>query len=114
MTILISIIWTIIFFIIAWIITYFTTFNLKDTLFVEGILLVVIGISVTVKRDSRGLSLMGLGQNSAQYMANANLEITRKVNENLKNLSKSMIRQSVSGTILIVTGILCIAINFII
>lgn len=111
---LFSFVWTIIFCLIAWVITYFTKYNLKDVLFVEGIFIVILGLSVTFKSDSSGLSLMGLGQSNAQYLANANLEVTRKVNDNLKGNAASMFRHSFNGISLIIAGIVCVMINFII
>lgn len=113
-SLLCSFVWTIIFCLIAWVITYFTKYNLKDVLFVEGIFIVILGLSVTFKSDSSGLSLMGLGQSNAQYLANANLEVTRKVNDNLKGNAASMFRHSFNGKILIIAGLLCVMINFII
>lgn len=113
-SLLFSLIWTIIFCIIAWIITYFTKYNLEDVLFVEGIFIVILGLSVTVKSDSSGLSLRGLGQSNAQYLASFNLEITRKVNDNLKGNAAAMFRYSFNGIILIIAGLLCIMVSFII
>ncbi len=60
-----------------------------------------------------GLSMQGLGQTNAQYIANANLGVTKMEKDKTKNL-KTTISVGLSTISLIIGGVLVIAINFII
>ena len=60
-----------------------------------------------------GLSMQGLGQNNAQYIANANLEVSKMEKEKTNNI-KTTISAGLSTVSLIIGGLLVIAINFII
>lgn len=102
----------VLFIIIALIISNFTNFQLNDVLFIEGIVIVILAISSTFSGNPMGLSLQGLGQINAQYIANANLEVTRmEHNKEMPNkkLSPKALFNSWS---LILAGLLCILLNF--
>lgn len=60
-----------------------------------------------------GLSMQGLGQNNAQYIANANLEVSKMEKDKTNNI-KTTISAGLSTVSLIIGGLLVIAINFII
>ena len=94
-----GVIWTIILFIIANILVNLKGFLLKDVLFIEG--------------NPMGLSLQSMGQNNAQYTANANLEVSKMESTNKSNL-KNTISVSINTVSLILAGIVCIVINYII
>ena len=67
---------------IGFIITKVTAYkNFENILFIEGIILVFVGIFASISGDPMGLSMQGLGQNSAQYSASANLEVTKMERE---------------------------------
>jgi hypothetical protein len=108
-----GIIWSIILVLIGLGIVHFTTYNLKDILFIEGIILVILGVSSFLGGNPTGLSLQGLGQTNAQYIANANLEVTRMEKEKT-NTIKNNFKTSISTVSLVIGGIICIIINFII
>ncbi len=108
-----GIIWSIILVLIGLGIVRFTTYNLKDILFIEGIILVILGVSSFLGGNPTGLSLQGLGQTNAQYIANANLEVTRMEKEKT-NTIKNNFKTSISTVSLVIGGIICIIINFII
>lgn len=108
-----GIIWSIILVLIGLGIVRFTTYNLKDILFIESIILVILGVSSFLGGNPTGLSLQGLGQTNAQYIANANLEVTRMEKEKT-NTIKNNFKTSISTVSLVIGGIICIIINFII
>lgn len=108
-----GIIWSIILVLIGLGIVHFTTYNLKDILFIEGIILVILGVSSFLGGNPTGLSLQGLGQTNAQYIANANLEVT-KMEKEKTNTIKNNFKTSISTVSLVIGGIICIIINFII
>lgn len=108
-----GIIWSIILVLIGLGIVNFTTHNLKDVLFVEGIILVILGVSSFLGGNPTGLSLQGLGQTNAQYIANANLEVTRMEKEKTTTI-KNNFKTSINTVSLVMGGIICIIINFII
>lgn len=47
------------------VIVYFTNYNFKDFLFVEGMVVIILGIFSGIAGNSTGLSLQGMGQNNA-------------------------------------------------
>lgn len=95
-------------------IVYFTTYNFKDVLFVEGMVVIILGIFSGISGNSTGLSLQGMGQNNAQYVSNANLEILKMEKEKTKNNLNTNIRIGLNMVSLIIGGGICIIIDFII
>ena len=108
-----GIIWGIVLFGVALIITNFKDCELRDVLFVEGIIFVVGGVLSSIGGNPMGLSMQGLGQNNAQYIANANLEVSKMEKDKTNNI-KTTISAGLSTVSLIIGGLLVIAINFII
>ncbi|GAA0071173.1 hypothetical protein UT300003_26970 [Clostridium sardiniense] len=109
-----GIVWAAILFVAAIVISKYTEHVFKDVLFIEGIIFVIIGIFSCVGGDPMGVSLQGLGQNNAQYIGSANLEISKMEKDRGRNRFKTTISASISMISLIIGGILCIIINFII
>ena len=108
-----GIIWGIVLFGVALIITNFKDYELRDVLFVEGIIFVVGGVLSSIGGNPMGLSMQGLGQNNAQYIDNANLEVSKMEKDKTNNI-KTTISAGLSTVSLIIGGLLVIAINFII
>ena len=108
-----GIIWGIVLFGVALIITNFKDYELRDVLFVEGIIFVVGGVLSSIGGNPMGLSMQGLVQNNAQYIANANLEVSKMEKDKTNNI-KTTISAGLSTVSLIIGGLLVIAINFII
>lgn len=105
------IIWAIILFGVAAAITTFKGYALKDILFVEGIIFVIIGVFSLLEGNPMGLSIQGLGQNNSQYISNANLEVAKiEKNKNTKN----SIRLGLNAVALVIGGVLILLISFII
>lgn len=86
-------------------------YNLNDVIFVEGILLIIIGLLSSIGGNPSGLSFQGLGNLNTQYVSNINLEITRKEREKVKNALKTTISIGCSIMTLVIGGILSIIIN---
>ena len=108
-----GVIWAIILFIIANILVNLKGFLLKDVLFIEGIIFIMLGLFACIGGNPMGLSMQGLGQNNAQYIANANLEVSKMEKDKTNNI-KTTISAGLSTVSLIIGGLLVIAINFII
>lgn len=106
--ILFGLVWAILLFGIAVAITNYKGYNFKDVLFVEGMLMVIVGCLSAVGGNPMGLSMQGLGQVNAQYIANANLEITKMERDKTKNI-KSYISFGLS-TVSFITGAIFIVI----
>lgn len=64
-------------FLISIIIKYFTSYELNNILFIEGLISFMIVLFSSISGSPMGLSMQSLGQTNAQY--NANLQI-EKVN----------------------------------
>lgn len=108
-----GIIWSIILVLIGLGIVHFTAHNLKDVLFIEGIILVILGISSFLGGNPTGLSLQGLCQANAQYISNTNLEVTKMEKEKTSTIRKNF-KASINTISLVMGGVICIIINFII
>ncbi|HEX9026678.1 MAG TPA: hypothetical protein VF839_09500 [Clostridium sp.] len=92
----------------------FNNYNLKDVLFVEGIVLIILAVFCVIGGDSTGLSLQGMGQNNAQYLANANLEILKLENEKTKRNLRPMLNIGLNAVSMTIGGVICIIIDLII
>ena len=67
--------------------------SFENALFIEGLIMIFVGISTSISGDPMGASLQALGENNAQYMAIANLEVSKmekKKLQNQKNLEKNI------------------------
>lgn len=106
--IIFGIVWAILLFVVAIVITNNKGYNFKDVLFIEGILLVVVACLSTVGGNPMGLSMNGIGQVNAQYIANANLEITKMEKDKTKNIKSSI--SFVLSTVSLITGAVLIVI----
>ncbi|MGL5415088.1 MAG: hypothetical protein ACRDAU_05465 [Clostridium sp.] len=91
-------------------ISFIGKINMNDVLFMEGIVLVVVGLLSSMGGNTNGAGIQGLGSNSTQYITNASLEIKRMEEKNGKN--KSRVDFDNINIALIFAGILCIIINF--
>lgn len=112
-----SIIWGVVWLglaaLIALIITKVTSYkDFESALFIEGLILIFVGIFASISGDPIGLSLQGLGQSNAQYIANANLEVAKMTREKVSG--KINIGFALSTFSLVIGGILSAAITFII
>jgi len=92
----------------------FNNYNLKDVLFVEGIVLIILAVFCVIGGDSTGLSLQGMGQNNAQYLANANLETLKLENEKTKSNLRPMLNIGLNTVSMTIGGVICIIIDLII
>ena len=84
-------------------------YNMKDILFIEGILSLFFGIGASISGDSMGLSLQGLGSSNAQQVNNANLEIDKRAGYDIKttvSLTFSNIAISANGIIMLLISII--------
>jgi hypothetical protein len=109
-----GVLWSIILIIIGVIIANFTSYNLKDVLFIEGIIVVILGALSSISGNPMGLSLQALGQNNAQYVAKANLEVTDMEKQKHHENFKTNIRSSINTVSLVIGGVICIITNYII
>ncbi len=108
-----GLVWLIIASIVGFILTKFmTSRSFQDILFIEGLVLIFAGIFASISGDPRGVSMQGLGQNNAQYINNANLEVARMEKEKVH--IKTDIKFALSTFSLVIGGILSVALTFII
>ena len=110
-----SILWGLIWFGLAALIGYIITKispdkSFENILFIEGLVLVFGGIFASISGDPMGLSMQGLGQSNAQYIANANLEVTKMEKE--KSGAKIDIGFSLSTFSLLIGGIISVIATF--
>lgn len=108
-----GVIWAIILFGVALVITNFKGYELKNILFIEGIIFVMIGILSSIGGNPMGLSMQGLGQSNAQYIANGNLEVAKMEKDKTKSV-KTTVSIGLSTVSLVIGGVLVITLNFII
>ena len=108
-----GVIWAIILFGVALVIANFKGYELKNILFIEGIIFVMIGILSSIGGNPMGLSMQGLGQSNAQYIANGNLEVAKMEKDKTKSV-KTTVSIGLSTVSLVIGGVLVITLNFII
>ncbi|MGG7142622.1 hypothetical protein ACQPVP_04075 [Clostridium nigeriense] len=106
-------VWAIVLFVIALIITNFNGYELKNMLFIEGIIFIIGGTLSSFGGNPIGLSMQGLGQTNAQYISNANLQVTKMEKDKTKNI-KTTISVGLNTISLVMAGLLVIVVNFII
>jgi hypothetical protein len=88
------------------------SYKLQDVMFIEGLLMVIVGLMLSMKGNPSGISLNGLGQTYAQYNASWNLEVTR-IERNSTGYYKKFLQHAVvefafSSLVIIIGGILII------
>ncbi len=108
---LFGLLWFIILVILALLIVNFTKYNFNDVLFVEGMILVVIGVLSSLGGNPMGLSLQSLGQMNSQYVANANLEVSKR--EKSRASLKTTLSISLSMAAFVIGGLISILASFI-
>lgn len=111
---LLGVFWSIILCIIAFIIVKFTDYNFKNVLFIEGIAVISFTILSFIGINPMGTNLQALSQSNAQYVSNANLEVTKMEKEKNENGIKPIINVGFNIISLIIGGIICIIINYMI
>lgn len=104
--------WIIISLVLAGILVGSRNLVFKDIIFIEGIFLIIIGLTSTIGGDPLGLSLQGLGNMNEQYMANANLEGSKMEKEKNNYQIKTTMKIFLSTTVLVISGLILILINF--
>ncbi|ATD55508.1 hypothetical protein [Clostridium chauvoei] len=109
-----GIIWIAITATIAILMMNLTRYNFKDVMFIEGIVLVILGLFASVSGNPMGLCIQALGNSNSQYVANANMQITKLDTEKAHRNAKTTIRMGISTVALIIGGILSMVISFII
>lgn len=108
---LFGLLWFIILVILALLIVNFKKYNFNDVLFVEGMILVVIGVLSSLGGNPMGLSLQSLGQMNSQYVANANLEVSKR--EKSRASLKTTLSISLSMAAFVIGGLISILASFI-
>ena len=99
---------------LAYLISQKYEYNLRDVMFLVGLGIIIIGILSMIGGNSTGLNLQGLGQANSQYIANANLEVTRMEREatNYHNSAKNRISiKAAFGSLSIILGGLFMILN---
>lgn len=109
-----GIILAIIFILIGIFISNFSGYILKDILFIEGIISVIIGVFSLTSGNSMGLSMQSLGQSNSQYVSNSNLEVTKMEKERKHNSIGGNVKDSFNIISLNLGGIICLIASFIV
>ncbi|SDP48904.1 hypothetical protein [Clostridium gasigenes] len=109
-SLLFGIVWASIAFVLAIILVKLKHYNLKDILFIEGILLIAISILSSIGGNPTGLSMQGIS--NPTLTSYTNLETTRSERE--KNPIKQTVSFALSSIALILGGLLLILLNFIV
>lgn len=108
---LFGLLWFIILVILALLIVNFKKYNFNHVLFIEGMILVVIGVLSSLGGNPMGLSLQSLGQMNSQYVANANLEVSKR--EKRKTSLKTTLSISLSMAAFVIGGLISLLASFI-
>lgn len=114
--VLFGVIWALISASIGLLISEFMDYNFRDVFFVEGMVLIIIGIFSSIGGKLTGLPLQ-LKSSNPQYVTNGYLQmkdIEKKEKKNNSDVRKINISIGISGIALIVGGVICMIINFVI
>lgn len=105
----IGVIWSAVALAIATVLQKYTSLIFNDTIFVEGIIMVILAAFSAMSGNLTGLSLQGLGSSNGQYIASSNLEITKMERE----ISvKDTLKFSLSSFCLLIGGTITLVLNF--
>lgn len=88
-------------------------YELRDVIFVEGIIALIIGALSSIGGRSMGLAMNALGQSNAQYQSTASIEITKREDEKF-GFRKVSIDLSLSNFSLLISGFILVILNYII
>jgi len=105
-------IWALISAGIGLLISEFTDYNFRDVFFVEGMVLIIIGIFSSIGGKLTGLPLQ-LKSSNPQYVTNGYLQM-KDIEKKEKNSDVRKVNIRISGIALIVGGLVCMIINFVI
>lgn len=108
----IGVIWSAVALAIATVLQKYTSLIFNDTIFVEGIIMVILAAFSAMSGNSTGLSLQGLGSSNGQYVASANLEITKMERDITERSVKNTLKFSLSSFCLLIGGIITLVLNF--
>jgi len=114
--VLFGVIWALISAGIGLLISEFMDYNFRDVFFVEGMVLIIIGIFSSIGGKLTGLPLQ-LKSSNPQYVTNGYLQmkdIEKKEKKNNSDVRKANISIGISGIALIVGGLICMIINFVV
>lgn len=114
--VLFGVIWALISASVGLLISEFMDYNFRDVFFVEGMVLIIIGIFSSIGGKLTGLPLQ-LKSSNAQYVTNGYLQmkdIEKKEKKNNSDVRRVNISIGISGIALIVGGLICMIINFVI
>jgi len=109
-----GIVWAGLLVLIGLVVTNITKYNFKDVIFSEGMIVVLLGVFSSIGGNPLGLSFQAMGQNNSQYVSKANLEISKMEKDKIGDSNKTNIKFGFSTISLIIGGVICIIINFII
>ncbi|WP_291653580.1 hypothetical protein [Clostridium sp.] len=109
----ISIITLIVSFILGQIISSFKGYNFSDVLFVEGIIILMMGIFSAVGGNPMSLSLQDFGQINPQWLANISLETNEIDRRRIIDSCKVNINIDITTISLVIVGSISLLISFI-
>lgn len=99
-------------FLIGGIISNLNGFQLKDVLFVEGILVLMIGIFSSIGGNTQSLSLQEFGQVNPQCFVNIVLESNRVEKERVISTSNIQINMDLVSTSITLGAIIALIISY--
>lgn len=87
---------------------------LKDVLFIQGMIIIFIGILASITENPLGFSFLGLNQINTKFINNSNPEAKQMGKSKFKNPGKMTFNYTIATVSLIFSGITCVIINYII
>ena len=110
--ILLGFLWAIIGSLLAFGIKSFTSYTLKDSLFLEGLILVTMAVLSSVSGPSSGGAFRSVSHSNPEYVMSGNIQVTEK-ESGLINI-RSNIKMIFNTIVVALGGIFCIIMNFMI
>lgn len=87
---------------------------LKDVLFIQGMGIIFLGILASISDNPLGFSLFGTGRINTQITSTANSEAAQMKGSKLNTPIKMIFNYTIATMSFIVSGIICVIVNYII
>jgi hypothetical protein len=87
---------------------------LRDVLFIQGMGIIFLGILASISENPLGFSLFGLGRINTQLINNVHPDATKMKESKFGNPTKITFNHTIATVSFIVSGIICVIVNYII
>ena len=85
---------------------------LRDVLFIQGMGIIFLGILASISENPLGFSLFGTGRINTQIISTTNSEVAQMKGSKFSNPTKITFNHTIATASFIVSGIICVIVNY--